>query len=461
MNSSNRPSGSTPSVSRRQFVQTASAAAGIVAMPSFIQAQRSAPPSGKLNIACIGVGGKGKSDVADAGRYGNVVALCDIDLKGDAAKTVANFPKARTFTDYRVMFDKMGSEIDAVTVSVPDHSHYPAAMMALERGKHVFVQKPLANTIWEARQLLLASREAGVVTQMGIQGHTFEGIRLLKEWLDAGAIGEVEKVRYWTNRPIWPQGVDVEWKSASRPADINWDVWQGTVTPERPYSPDLHPKKWRASWDYGCGALGDIGCHLFDAAFWALDLGMPDEVVAESRTDFTDQMAPSHSVIKYRFTRNRSGKKIKPVEFHWSDGALKPNVPEEMGPDGELHEEFGQIITGSKGKIYSPSGYCETLRLIPESAMRAFDRPAKSLPRVKGGPIKEWIDSIHAGKQPGANFEYAARLTEVVLLGNLAVRLGKPIKWNSDTMSVVGAPEADSMIKRAYRDGWSFKEYKA
>ena len=159
----------------------------------------------------------------------------------------------------------MGDQIDAVTVTTPDHSHYPALMMAMGLGKHVFSQKPLSNSIWEARQLLLASRHYGVVTQMGIQGHTFQGIRLMKEWLEAGAIGDVEQVRYWTNRPIWPQGPEVKFARGPKPAHINWEVWQGTVAPERPYSPELHPKKWRASWDYGCGALGDIGCHLFDA----------------------------------------------------------------------------------------------------------------------------------------------------------------------------------------------------
>lgn len=312
------------SSTRRQFVKSSAFAAGAIAIPNFIRAQPGESSADKINVACIGIGGKGRSDVVEVGRYANIVAFCDIDLKGSAAESVEKFPGVPLFTDYRKMFDKMGSKIDAVTVTVPDHSHYPAALMAMELGKHVFVQKPLANTIWEARQLLYASRKAGVVTQMGIRGHTFEGIRLLREWLDADAIGRVEKVRYWTNRPIWPQGIDVKWKQGDPvPAGLNWDMWQGPVTPGHGYSPDLHPKAWRASWDYGCGALGDIGCHLFDAAFWALDLGMPEEVVAESMTDFTGEMAPSHSVIKYRFTKDRFGKKIKPVEFHWSDGASR------------------------------------------------------------------------------------------------------------------------------------------
>ncbi len=442
-------------------MKTSAVAASAMALPNFIRAQQSDSPAKKLNVACIGVGGKGKGDVADLSTHANIVALCDIDLEGDAAKTVANFPGVPLFTDYRTMLEQMGSQIDAVTVTTPDHTHYPALMMAMGMGKHVFSQKPLSNSIWEARQLLLASRHYGVVTQMGIQGHTYQGMRLLREWIEAGAIGDVTQVRYWTNRPIWPQGPEVVFPASEKPAGVNWDMWQGTVTPERPFSDGLHPKKWRASWDYGCGALGDIGCHLFDAAFWALDLGIPDSVAVEAVTDFTELSAPASSVLRYSFSRNRAGKKIKPVEFLWSDGGLKPVRPTELGADAALHEQFGQLVHGTKGTIYSPSGYCETLRLIPEAAMQAFKRPAPKYPRVKGGPIKEWVEAIQNGTQPGANFEYASRLTEVVLLGNLAIRLGRTIEWDSKNLQVVGVPEADALIKREYREGWEFPVFSA
>ncbi|MEM9159328.1 MAG: Gfo/Idh/MocA family oxidoreductase [Verrucomicrobiota bacterium] len=443
---------------RRRFVKSAAVGASVLAMPHFIRAQVSDPPMSKLNLACVGVGGKGRGDVRDAARYANIVALCDVDLAGSASESVELHPEAKRFTDFRRMLDAMGDKIDGVTITTPDHSHYPIAMAVMERGINVFLQKPLANTIWEARQLNLMAKKTGVVSQMGIQGHTFEGIRLLREWLEADAIGRVNEVRYWTNRPIWPQGIDVQWNEAPVPEGLNWGVWKGSVTREQAYSPDLHPKKWRASWDYGCGALGDIGCHLFDHVFWALDLGYPESVEVESTTDFDDRIAPSHSMIRYRFTQDRLGKKIKPVEFLWSDGGLRPQVPEELDGGRTLQPEFGQLITGTKGVIYSPGGYCETLRLIPEAKMRAFKRPEKRLPRVKGGPIKEWIDAIKGGPEPGANFEYAARLTEVVLLGNLALRLGKPVRWNPNEMKVEGQPEADRMIKREYRDGWSFPE---
>ncbi len=442
--------------SRRHFLKSSSlATAGMVAAPAFLRAQQSQSPAGKLNIACIGVGGKGRGDTAEAGKYGNIVALCDVDLADPKAQeSIAAFPKAKLYTDWRKLFDEMAGEIDAVTISTPDHSHYPIAMAAMALGKHVCVQKPLTNSIWEARQLLLASRKYGVITQMGIQGHTYEGIRLLREWTEAGAIGIPQKVRYWTNRPIWPQGADVTWPPFENlPEGLNWDVWKGTVNLDQPYSPDLHPKKWRASWEYGCGALGDIGCHLFDAAFWAWGLGMPDSVVCEAATPFTDRIAPSHSVVRYTFTKNRKGESIDPVEFHWSDGDLRPPQPAELKQS--LDPQFGQLIYGSEGQIYSAGGYCQSVRLFPEADMRAFDRPPKKYERVKGGsPIKEWVECIHAGKQPGANFEYAAPLTEVVLLGNLAIRLGQPIQWDSANLKVADIPEADPMIKRTYRKGW-------
>ena len=419
-------------------------------------------PSTDLRVACIGVGGKGKSDVADLANYAHLVAFADIDFESTgrgAAQTVKNFPEVPRFSDYRVMFDKMADKFDAVTVSTPDHTHFPAVMLALAHKKHVFVQKPMANTIWECRQMVLAARKAGVVTQMGIQGHTFEGQRLLKEWLEVDAIGEVNKVRYWTNRPIWPQGAGLKWEPSEKPAYVNWDVWQGTVATDRPFSKELHPFKWRGAWDYGCGALGDIGCHLFDAAFWALDLDVPSVVEAEAMTPFDENVAPAHSVIRYKFTTAKGGQKLRtPVEFLWSDGSLLPAPPVTLDAGRKLDPAMGQLIYGSKGEIYSPGGYCETLRLIPEPKMQEFaaNRPPKKYPRVPNGPIKEWIDAILAKTQPGANFEYASKLTEVVLLGNLAIRLGRPIQWDSANLKVKGLPEADALIKREYRKGWEF-----
>ncbi len=486
MNEKNPSSPSSPE--RRTFLKTSAMLAASLGLPGIADAAdggkkkgNKAPkadkadkeeayvrpkPSTDLRVACIGLGGKGRSDVMDLANYAHLVAFADVDfgVGGRAGgQTAKNFPDVPRFSDYREMFDKMGDKFDAVTISVPDHSHFPAAMMAMMRGKHVFVQKPMANRIWECRQMLLAARKYKVVTQMGIQGHTFEGQRLLKEWLEADAIGTVNQVRYWTNRPIWPQGAGLKWEPGEVPEGLNWDVWQGTVSPERPFSKDLHPFKWRGSWDYGCGALGDIGCHLFDAAFWALDLDVPSVVEAVAATPFDDAVAPTHSVIRYKFTTAKGKKLPTPVEFLWSDGALLPPPPAKMEAGRKLDPTMGQLIYGSKGTIYSPSGYCETLRLVPETDMQAFAsrRPPKKYPRVPDGPIKEWIDAILNKTQPGANFEYASNLTEVVLLGNLAIRLGKPIEWDSKNLKVKGIPEADALIKREFRKGWEFPELPA
>jgi len=472
------PYSSSPhSPDRRNFLKTSALLAAGLGMSSShaAEAGKKAGPAGRaakaaeepyerptpttdLRVACIGIGGKGNGDVMDVANYAHIVAFADVDFSpgSRAAQTVVRFPEVPRFTDYREMFDKMGDQFDAVTISSPDHAHYPAAMLAMMRGKHVFLQKPMANTIWECRQLQLAARKYKVVTQMGIQGHTFEGMRLLREWLEADAIGDVHTVRYWTNRPIWPQGAGLKWAPSEPPAGLNWDVWQGTVAPERPFTKDLHPFRWRGAWDYGCGALGDIGCHLFDAAFWALDLDVPSSVETIATTPFDERVAPTQSVLRYRFTSAKGRKLPTPVEFLWSDGSLIPPQPAELGPGRTLDPLFGQLIYGSKGQIYSPGGYCQTLRLIPESDMQAFaaKRPERKYPRVMDGPIKEWIDAILNKTQPGANFEYSANLTEVVLLGNLAIRLGRPIEWDSKNLKVKGIPEADPLIKRQYRKGW-------
>ena len=439
--------------SRRDFVKSSILATGAYSFPSIILGQQSNSPNNKLNIACIGIGGKGIGDVGDAAKHGNIVALCDIDPEVRGAETISKHPNATVFTDYRKMFDKMGKDIDAVTISVPDHSHFPAAMLAMSHGKHVMVQKPLANTIWETRELQKKAKETGVTTQMGIQGHTYEGMRLLKEWYQAGILGDITKVRYWTNRPIWPQSGDLRITTKKPPLNINWDVWCGTVARKQSYSPELHPFKWRAFWDYGCGALGDIGCHLFDHVFWTLDLDYPESVEVESMDPISELTGPSKSVLRYKFT-SKNGK--PPVEFHWSDGGIKPDRPEEFTEKQNIDKQFGQLIYGTKNTIYSPGGYCKTLRLIPEKKMKelAKNRPKRIFPRVKGGPIGEWATAIKQGKQPGANFDYSAKLTEVVLLGVLAIRLNKKIEWDAKNMKAKGLPEADALIKREYRKGW-------
>jgi predicted dehydrogenase len=437
-------------INRRAFAgRSASAAAASLFAPNLLFGDGVSPNS-KLNIACVGVAGKGKSDVHAASDGNNIVALCDVDDRR-AAETYKEFPGAKRFKDYRVMLDKMGNGIDAVTVTTPDHMHYPVAMLAMQMGKHVCVQKPLTNTIWEANQLLKASRKYKVVTQMGIQGHTQEGMRLLKEWIDAGAIGAVREIIYWTNRPVWLQDPGVEFPAQTVPPEVDWNLWQGTAK-ERPYNEKIMPKAWRAWWDYGAGALGDIGCHAMDAGFWALDLGSPEWAEA-STTAFSDTIAPKTTHLVYQFPAR--GEK-PPVKVTWMDGGLMPARPGELESTRKLNPEWGQIFVGDKGKIYVTDAYCTSPRLIPETKMKEFDRPDKTLHRspAPGQPQKEWTYCIKNGKTPGADFEYAVPLTEMVLIGNLAIRANLRVDWDSKSQRVTNATAANDFLKRDYRAGW-------
>lgn len=441
---------SADKLTRRAFTgRVASATAASLFAPSILLGD-GVSPSSKINIACVGVGGKGKQDVEAAAEGNNIVALCDVDPR-QAAVTYANFPRARRFKDYRVMLEKMDREIDAVTVSTPDHMHFPVAMLALQMGKHVCVQKPLTNTIWEAHQLLKASRKYKVVTQMGIQGHTNEGIRLLKEWLDAGAIGAVREIIYWTNRPTWVQDPTIQFPAQSVPPGVDWNLWQGTVQ-ERPYNEKIMPSSWRAWWDYGAGALGDIGCHALDAGFWALDLGSPQWVEA-STTPLSKTIAPRTTHLVYQFPAR--GER-PPVKVTWLDGGLMPARPPEFAPDQKLNPEWGQLFVGDTGTILVSDTYCNSFQLLPETRMKDFQPPEKTLERspTPGLPQNEWTYCIKNGKTPGANFEYSVPLTEMVLIGNLAIRARQRVEWDGPSQRVTNAPFANDFLKRDYRAGW-------
>jgi predicted dehydrogenase len=403
-------------------------------------------PDQKLNLACVGVGGKGSSDV-DGVSGENIVALCDVDLERAAGK-FCRFPKAAHYKDYRKMLRDLDETIDAVTVSTPDHMHFPIAMMAIEMGKHVFVQKPLAHTVWEARQLVHAARRHRVATQMGIQGHCGEGIRLLKEWLDADAIGQVHEIHYWTDRPLWPQGLERPTDTPAVPEGFDWNLWLGTA-PERPYHPAYTPSKWRGWWDFGCGALGDIGCHAMDAAFYACELGSPGSVEAVC-SGCHAETAPEWSIVTYQFPARGNR---PPVKVVWYDGGKKPPRPKDLEDDRELPGGIGgQLFFGEKGTILASDSYCSSIRLIPEAKMQEFlpKRPEKTLPRSPG-VYKEWIDACKGGPAPGASFDYSGPLTEMVLLGNLAVRTGKRIEWDAERLLCTNIPEANQYIRHAYR----------
>ena len=446
-------------LSRRRFLRTSAAATSLMAFGNVSLAAEQGLRKGKivtgrkLNIACIGFGGKGSSDVRGVGTE-NIVALCDCDLSdGRGRKEVRKqFPDAKIYQDFRVMLKEMDKEIDAVTISTPDHTHFPAAKMAIEMGKHVFCQKPLTHTVKEARLLTLAARKHEVQTIMGNQGHANEGTRNMVEWVRGGVIGDVREVHIWTNRPIWPQGIDRPEGSDPVPEGLDWNLFLG-VAPKRPYKADTyHPFKWRGWWDYGCGAVGDMGCHIMDATFWALKLGAPTSVEAVS-SPVNEETAPSWAIITYEFPA-RGG--MPPVTVKWYDGGKKPPRPAQL-EDGRELAKGGQLVIGSKGAILDQNDYCNSPRIIPESAMTEAQKkglPPKTIPRIpKSDHYQEWIGACKGGTRAGSNFDYAGPLTEYGALGNCAVRAqeGKKLLWDAGKMVFTNSKKATAFVDKKYR----------
>ena len=439
-------------ISRRQFIGRSTAAvAGIMIVPrSVLGGPGFTPPSDKLNIACIGVGGMGNNDTKGVSTE-NIVALCDVD-DDRAAASYKLFPKAKRFKDFRVMLDKMDSDIDAVTVSTPDHTHAVIAMAAIKMGKHTYVQKPLTHDIYEARMLAKAAREEKVITQMGNQGHAGEGARLINEWIWDGAIGDVYEVHCWTNRPVWPQGINRPQETPSKPPTMAWDLWLGP-SPWRYYHPAYAPFAWRGWWDFGTGAIGDMGAHIIDHPFWALKLAYPESVQATS-TEINDETFPLASVITYQFPARKD---MPPVTFKWYDGGLLPPRPAELEQGRMLGNRGGGVIfVGDKGKLMC-SVYGENPRLIPETKMKEYQKPDKTIPRSPG-IREEWIEAIKNDGMPTSNFDYAGKLTESMLLGNIALKYAgknKIFDWDYENMKITNDEEANQMVRREYRTGWS------
>ncbi len=454
---------------RRTFLKSASAVSTL-AFPAVLRAQPAGTPSpGKrLNVAIIGAGGRGGAAV-QAMKDENIVAICDVDEGrcNASLKTFGEkFPEesarhtgAARFDDYRKMFDRMAGQIDAVTISTPDHMHFPAAMTAMALGKHVYVEKPLSHTVWEARQLAARAKEKKVVTQMGNQGHADEGCRILKEWVEAGVLGEVREIVSWTNRPFFPpwreplgsfKRPDHSKGAPAVPRGVNWDAWLG-VAAARAYDPAYMPWKWRGWWDFGTGAFGDVACHIMDGAYWALNLGAPTAVEAMA-TQATDVASPLASIVTNHFPARG---KLPPVKYTWSDGGLIPPLPRELEFGRDLNPEAGTLLFGSKATVLC-SFYYETVRIIPEVKMReiAPTLPAKTIPRVKGGPFAEWLAGIKGGPTPGSNFEYSGPFTEAVLLANVAIRSRRRIEWDAAAMKVTNVPDANQFITKEYRPGW-------
>jgi predicted dehydrogenase len=330
--------------------------------------------------------------------------------------------------------------------------HFPIAMAALSLGKHVFVEKPLTHTISEARQLARMAREKKVATQMGNQGHAGEGCRLLKEWVMAGILGDVTEVHSWTNRPIWPQGVHAPDHSKMMPvvpATLDWDLWLG-VAAQREYDPAYLPFTWRGYWDFGTGALGDMGCHLLDGAYFALNLGYPTRIEAVSANQ-TAVSAPTSSLVTFDFPARGT---MVPLTLKWYDGGLQPPVPADLEA-GRVLDANGTLIVGSKATVLADT-YYDKVQIIPDTKMAALASklPPKSLPRVEGGHFAEWVRACKGGVPAGSNFDYSSGLTEVALLSNLAVRARRPVEWDGPAMRVSNDAEANQFVTTAYRPGF-------
>jgi predicted dehydrogenase len=463
-------------VTRRTFVGTVATAAGITIVPRHVLGGTGfQAPSDTVNVAVVGwAHGMGTSNLTAVAKSDNIVALCDCDESEAAKAAIARrgvlerHPKAVMHKDYRKMLEAQ-KDIDAVVVATPDHTHAVIAMAAMQLGKHVYVQKPLTRTVSEARILTEAARRYKVVTQMGNQGHSEEGLRVMEEWLNAGAIGQVREVHCWTNRPIWPQGMPRPTETPAVPAGLDWELWIGP-SPMRPFHNTYHPFGWRAWQDFGAGAMGDMGCHVMDASFQVLKLTAPESVVASLAYNFLPPAAgergygrrvvyndsyPPSSVIHLSFPARGS---MPPVKMHWYDGGILPERPEDLEPERKMPES-GTIFVGDKGKMWCET-YSESPRLIPESFMASFtNRPPKTLPRVPDGRTgheKNWLDAIRNKGQAVSNFDYAGPFTESVLLGNVAMRYpGQRLLWDAKNMKVTNIPDADQYIQHNYRPGWS------
>jgi predicted dehydrogenase len=435
---------------RRRFLKsTALTGVGVFVAGTAAAEDKEKSPNERIRFACIGVGGKGASDSHDAKSYGDVVAICDID-DNTLEKASNGFPVAAKYNDFRKMLDELGKNIDAVTVSTPDHVHAPASALAMRMGKACFTQKPMTRTIYEARKLGEIAREMNVATQMGNQGTASNSLRKTAAVVRAGSVGNVKEVHVWTNRPIWPQGGDRPTESLAPPS-VHWDLWLGPAT-ARPYAEGYHPFKWRGFWDFGSGALGDMACHTVNMPFMALDLRDPIAVQATT-SGHNRETFPKWSIITYDFPANANRPALKMV---WYDGGKKPS-PELF--DGEAVSETGVLLIGEKGKLFAPGDYCEKgYKLLGGATDPAVDFE-KAPP---GGHFAEYARAIKGGSPARSNFpDYAGPLTETILLGNLAVWAapegdspGKKIEWDAKNLKPTNAPEVEVVVTPVYREGY-------
>ncbi len=443
-------------VSRRQFLKSgAFAGVTILVGPGLA---RTYAANEKLGLAHIATAGRGGSHLG-LSKNEHCIALVEPDRERvqEAAK---RYPNAKVFEDYRTMFDAVHQDLDAVVIATPDHHHAPAAMRALKLGKHVYCEKPLTYSIEEARLLAEETARQKVATQKGNQGDANEGNRLVVEWVRAGAIGTVQEVHTWTNRPVWPQGIAQRPPSTDAPASLNWDVWIGPA-PMRDYHDGLHPFKWRGWIDFGCGAVGDMGCHTWDCVWWSMDPDAPLSAECLKAEAKNDETFPSKAMYKWEF-----GPKGDRPGFvaYWYEGGWKPDCPEELATDEARQPKqrqlpnSGSLFIGDKGKLLVSGDYGNSPRLIPEAAMREFaqNAPEKTIPRSPGHH-QEWVMACKGEKPwdfPKSNFLYGGPLVEAMNLGNVALLVGEKLTWDAKNLRAVNCPKADRYIRRTYRKGW-------
>ena len=468
---------------RRDFIKTSAlAAAAFMIVPRHVLGRGFVAPSDRLLIASIGVGGKGQSDIAmfDKSGKASISFLCDVDDRR-AAKTVNAFPKAKYYKDWREMFDKEHKNFDAVSVATPDHNHAIQTLAAMQLGKHVYVQKPLTHDIYEARILTQAAKKYNVVTQMGNQGASNDGTRIMKEWYEADLIGDVHTVYAWTDRPVWPQGIPWSTTKSEIPKELDWDLWLGTA-PQKNYVDKLVPFNWRGWWDYGTGALGDMGCHLIEAPFSVLNLQYAKDVqcsvgsvyVDEFKRGYFPESCPpsSHVTLTFPKTNKTNGD----VTLHWMDGGIQPERPLELEPN-EIFGDGGNgtLFVGTKGKMMCDT-YGLNPRLLPltKNENLKIDQKYNRVSDGSNGHYKQWVEAAIAGhgkKELSSPFEIAGPLTEALLMANLAIRgydvqkdvngktkyPGRSVKllWDNDAMKITNFDDVNQFVKREYRQGWN------
>ncbi|PHS06241.1 MAG: dehydrogenase [Blastopirellula sp.] len=438
-------------VNRRNFLKSSVASAAVISAPAILSAKS---PNETVRVAGVGVGGKGWTDINGAAKHADVVAYCDVDTgknrKGGYGNAAETWESATGYTDFRKMIEKEHKNLDGITISTPDHMHAPVTMMALKHGLAVYTQKPLTRTISEARALTLAAADAGVSTQMGNQHHSGAGYRTLVEIVRSGKIGKIKTAHSWSNRPVWPQGMERPAGSDPIPKTLDWNLWLG-VAQERPYKKDVyHAFKWRGWFDFGAGALGDMGCHIIDPVVWSLDLG-PAKSVSYVGPKPMAETFPKSEVLKYKFpgTQYTAGKQFT---LTWHDGGKLPPLKGSHVPSNVDVPPNGVMFIGEKGTILCAHGRTPVVYAEDQSVMTG-------LPTVAGlDHYGVWVDGIKSGKTPNSSFAYAGPMTETVLLGVVAARMGAgELKWDSKKMAFTNSDKANQFVHHQYRSGWEIK----